>query len=204
MLTNYLCNPTGKDAKINWDKGVDIIVKADDKLSLSVAQMDDFRPGKPGSEEALKQLEYNGLFLLDGDKSYEEQALKALAACHRAKKEQLDSFVNRLRDNRIASGSPINDEAMQELKRVAGYLTFEEDVNSVKRRLEALRKIVNSKGTVGKVKETLDPKKTCFITTPPREFPSETALELFLLDQDPDFVAQHKAMQSQMLEQDVA
>jgi len=199
MLSNILCNATGKTVKINWDKGVNIIIGADNRAELTSEQMNDFRPGQPGSEEVAALLAYNGVFLLDGDKSYEEQALTALRGCYRAKKAQYDAAVQKMRDNRLGAGLTVTDEVMEEAKRMTGYVTFEADVKSIKRRVDTLSKIVEAEGVEGKVKGMLDPRKTCFVTQPPREFPSEVALELFLLDQPADFVSQHKEMQSQML-----
>lgn len=204
MLTDRLCNATGKDVKFNWHRGINIIIPADSSIQLTVEQMDDFRSGKPGSEEVLKQLQYHGLFLLDGDKSYESQALEILNSCLREKKGQLDAFVNRLRDSRIAAGSPVDEAALNEAKTQAGYNIIEKDIESIRKRISILEGVVAEQSTKGQVKKTLDPKRTCFLTQPPREFPSETALELFLSDQEPDFVAKHKALQAEMIGEESA
>lgn len=200
MLTNKLCNPTHKDVKFPYSAGIDIRVPADGQTDLTVEQMDDFRPGKPGSEEARHHVEYYGLFLLDGDRSYEEQALEALKKTFKEKKGQLDSFVERYRSQGTATGAPVTDANLQEQKMKAGYNVMEEDLEILQKRINFLSKTLNASGTKGKVKSTLDPKRTCFATKPPREFPSETALEMFLIDKDAAFVKQHKDLQKQMLE----
>lgn len=197
MLTNKLCNPTHKDVKFPWDKGVNIRVASDSQTDLTLEQMDDFRPGKPGSEEVREQMEVFGLFLLDGDRNYDEQALSALKNCFKAREGQLRAFVERLRDSRIATGSPVTEEALNEAKRRGGYDVVEEDLDKIQKRIRLLEGVV-SKGTE-RIKEELDPKKTCFATKPPREFPSETALEMFLLTLPEEQVNQHKELQAAML-----
>jgi hypothetical protein len=199
MLTNKLVNATHKDVSFPYDKGVILTIPADGQLDLTMDQMDDFRNDKPGSEEVRNQLEYHGLFLLDGDRSYEEQAFTAIRHSISHKKNQYDAFVQRLRDSRIATGSPVTEEAMEEAVDRAGYITIQRDIDKLQKRIKVLEKVLEEKGPKGKVKETLDPRRTCFVTDPPREFPSETALELFLLDQEPDFVERHKTLQTGML-----
>jgi hypothetical protein len=163
--------------------------------------MDDFRPGKPGSEEVKSQLDYYGLFLLDGDLSYDSQALKSIQASLKSKKDQYDGFVKRLRDSRISTGSPVTEESMEEAIRAADYDRIEDQVIKLKKREEILRKTVSAEKSPS-VKEDLDPKKTCFVTDPPRQFASETALKMFLSEQDAEFVKKHEALQRAMLGED--
>ena len=165
--------------EIPYDKGVVIKIPADSQVDLTMGQMDDFRPGKPGSEEARHLLEYYGLFLLDGDRSWDEQAVDAIDKSLREKKLQLDAFVSRIRDSRLAAGSPIDDDTMQEVIARAGHDKTQDQCELLEKRKKYLNNVLRDVGAKGKVKETLDPKRTCFITQPPREFPSETALQLF-------------------------
>ena len=162
--------------------------------------MDDFRPGKPGSEEVREQMEPYGLFLLDGNRGYDEQALNALQACLKKKEGQYRDFTERLRDSRITAGSPITPEAMEEAERRGGYDKFQRDIEITRERIQIINKVLTEEGVIGKVKEPLDPKRTCFATQPPREFPSVVALQLFLSNQKPGFVEQHEELQAAMLE----
>lgn len=203
ILTNKLVNPTPFDVQIDWDKGVVIPIPGDAQVDLTMAQMDDFRPGKPGSEEARHLLEYNGLFLLDGDRSWDEQALEAIEKALKEKKSQFDAFVGRIRDSRIASGSPVDDDAMSEIVERAGYGKIEAQCQTLSQRAQVLKDLLRGSDTAGKVKErTLDPKRTCFITKPPREFPSETALKLFLMEQSKEFQEQHAEYTKSLFEEE--
>lgn len=199
MLTSKLVNPTPFKVKIPWDKGIILDISPDSEIDLTMAQMDDFRPGKPGSEEARHILDYHGLFLLDGDRSWDEQAAKAVETSLKEKRAQFEGFVTRIRDARIANGAPVDDASLKQLVDGHGYGKLEKECEVLERRLSALREILAESGPRGKVKETLDPKRTCFITQPPREFPSETALKLFLMEQDPEFVARHEEYQKQLI-----
>lgn len=161
--------------------------------------MDDFRPGKPGSEEARVQLEYYGLFLLDGDRSFDEQALEALKKAYKAKKDQFDEFIHRQRESGTISGQVVTPELLEEQKQKSGYGGLEKDLTQLKQRVDYLEKILGGKGHKGKVKDMIDPRLVCFGTSPPKVFASETALEMFLLDKSEEFKKQHYTLQKQML-----
>ena len=64
-------------------------------------------------------------------------------------------------------------------------------VDKLKARVGVLSAVVNEDAHKGAVKQTLDPKRTCFVINPPRQFPSETALRMFLLE-NPEIAAEHK------------
>lgn len=179
-----------------------LVIPGDDEIDLDMQQLDDFRPGKPGSEEARHLLEYHGLFLLDGDRSWDEQAVNAIEKSIKEKKAQFDAFVGRIKDSRIAAGSPVDDNTLDQLIKTHNYDELKRKIEVLQKRLEVIRGVLSEKGTKGKVKTTLDPKRTCFITQPPREFPSETALKLFLMEQSPEFVAKHEDYLKQLFEED--
>jgi len=191
-------NPTPFKVEFNWDKGVVLEIPADGALNLTMGQMDDFRPGKPGTEEVKHQMDYYGIFLLDGDRSWEEQAITALKTSLKVKKEQVDNFKARMRDQRIAAGSPVTEEAMNEIIERSGYGKLIEECDALQKRVSALTKILDKAGTKGKVKQQLDPKRTCFVLNPPKEFISEVALELFLMDQTPEFRKKHEEFQKSL------
>ena len=154
--------------------------------------MDDFRPGKPGSEEVREQMEPYGLFLLDGNRGYDEQALNALQACLKKKEGQYRDFTERLRDSRITAGSPITDEAMAEAERRGGYDKFQRDIEVIRERVSIIRDVLNEQGVIGRIERPLDPARTCFATM--KEYPSPLALKLFLQTQTPEFVEQHESL----------
>jgi len=202
MITNKLINPTPFDVEIEWNRGIVLKIQADSEFELTMPQLEDFRDGKPGSEESKSLLDFYGLFLLDGDRSWEEQAITALRKSHKEKQERFDNFISRIRDSRIAQGSPVDDEALEEMSKRNGYDRIKKQCEQLQRRITHLSGLLESSGTKGKVKETLDPKRTCFITSPPKQFPSETALHLFLMDQTDEFRAKHDAYTKSLLGED--
>jgi len=202
-FVNKLINPTPWTAKIPYDRGMHIVVPADGEYEFSSAdQQRDFEPGQPGSEEVRKMLDHAGLFILNPDLSYDLQALKALEASHKSKKSFRDEFVQRLRDNRIASGRAIDDGTLEEAIESAGYghkANPKNGVPGIQGQLEALtgrmkflKSAVEKDPSRGYVKDRLDPERTCFITSPPRQFPSKTALAMFL-EENPAVKTQHDA-----------
>lgn len=198
MLTSKIVNPTPFKVEFNWDKGIVLEIPPDGELDLTMQQMDDFRPGKPGTEEVKHQMDYYGIFLLDGDRSWEEQAIKALESSFKVKKAQVDQFVTNMRNSRISAGAPVNEDAMEELIVMSGQGKVRDECETLQKRINHLRKILDKTGTKGKVKETLDPKRTCFILNPPKQFMSETQLELFLMDQTPEFRKKHEEFQKSL------
>lgn len=181
-LTNRLVNPTPFDVKFPYDRGVNIHVPAYGETDLSIAQMDDFRDGKPGSEEVKHTLHWYGLFLNDSDLSYDVQALDALKASLQEKKVRFNEFMNRLRDGRSSQGIPVTEETLEESVRQAGYASLRDQMGILTERIKTLEAVVSSDPTRGRIGEQLDPARTCFGTSPPRTFPSETALKMFLED----------------------
>ncbi len=187
-----MVNPTPFDVKIPYERGIYINVPADGETGLSMQQFDDFRPGKPGSEAAKKILDFEGVFVADSDLSYDFQALKALKIAVRERKERIKTFVDRTRGSRIAGGSTVDDATMEDLVNSAGYGRMQQDVDKLEARINTLTKVVNSDESKGAVRQTLDPKRTCFVVNPPRQFPSETALAMFLAD-NPKVKAEHES-----------
>lgn len=199
--TNKLINPSPYKVKIPYDRGTFIVVEPDGEYEFTSAdQQRDFEPNQAGSEEVRKMLDHAGLFLLNPDLSYDLQALRALQASVKSKKSFRDEFVQRLRDGRIATGRSIDDGTLTEAIESAGYghkstsrtgmpgLTGQ--IEALEQRIKFLQKAVEGDPTRGQMKEKLDPEKTCFVTNPPRQFPSKTALLMFL-SENPDIKEQH-------------
>tara|TARA_R110000765_G_C18902712_1_gene604220 strand:+ start:199 stop:756 length:558 start_codon:yes stop_codon:yes gene_type:complete len=158
-------------------------------------QLDDFRPGKPGSPEVRGVLDYHGLFLLDPDRPYNNQALEALQRSHKAKKSQYDAVIKNLRSSRAATGVAHDDSAFDETLIQLGYAELARKIGVLKLAISKFQDAVDA------VKEAtsrtqLDPKRTVFTMEPPREFPSVAAMEFFL-DQNAEIKAKHIAFTNQ-------
>lgn len=190
-ITYELVNPTGETVRIPYERGISIVIDPDDSVELTVGQYEDYMPGKPGSEEVRKILDAAGVFLMDTDRSYDVQALEAIEKAIRVKQDQLNNFVTTIRNNRISSGSPIDDNALEEMLKLSGYAKMREDIEGLKRRATKLGDKVKADPERGNLKQSLDPKRTCFVLDPPKQFPSETALELFLEDH-PEIREEHE------------
>ena len=189
-LVAKMVNPTPFDVKIPYQKGVYIKVPADGDVELSMSQLDDFRPGKPGSEGPKKLLDFEGVFLEDSDLSYDFQALQALNIAVSERETRIKDFIERTRNARIAGGATVDDATMDDLLTASGYGNMQKIVDKLKARVGVLSKVVDADAHRGAVKQTLDPKRTCFVINPPRQFPSETALTMFLLE-NPEIAEEH-------------
>jgi hypothetical protein len=185
-----LINPTPFDVAIEYQAGQIIRVAADGETTLTMQQLDDFRPGKPGSEETRKILEMEGVFLQDSDLSYDFQALTTLRACVTERQRRIKDFTERTRNSRIAGGATVDEETMNDLLEGSGYNDMQRRVDKLVARIKILEGIVNADVNKGSVRETLDPERTCFVTVPPRQFPSKTALKMFLAE-NPEIAKKH-------------
>ncbi len=182
-LSTKLCNPTPIDVEIKWHKGIIIEIKSDSNVDLDVEQMDDFRPGKPGSEEVIGMMTYHGIFLYDPDLDYDSQALQSLKSCYNAKNAQLRESLSSLRRQRAAEGVTEDAESFEEIKAQMGLNGLETKVGDLKRRVKYYEGIVSEKGDQKSRTGQLDPEKTLFLSDgAPREFPSKAAKNLFKLE----------------------
>jgi hypothetical protein len=188
-----LINPTPFDVSIAYQQGIFIDVPADGEVNISMQQLDDFRPGKPGSEETKKILDFEGVFLQDSDLSYDFQALETLTAYVRERKDRIRTFLERTKGSRTQQGVNVDDEVMSELMDQAGYGNMQKKVDKVVGRIKLLEDLVNADEARGSVRHTLDPERSCFVTNPPRQFPSKTALAMFLAE-NPEIKEKHDAL----------
>lgn len=196
MLTDQLVNPTPFEVKIPYTAAVSIIIPPDGETKLNMQQMDDFRKGKPGSEETQKILKEAGCFLLDGDRGYDVQALEALIECVKTKKQQYRDFIDRFRQARATAGQNVTDELVEENLQRAGYGRISDQIEVLEKRIEMLRNEVKE-ADPEHVQPKLDPKRTCFVLEPPRQFASPTALKMFLAE-NPEIKEEHdKFMKAQ-------
>ncbi len=197
-----MVNPTPFEVKIPYSRGIYIKIPSDGETELSMEQLDDFRGGKPGSEETRKILQFEGVFLQDTDLSYDYQALQTLRAAVREREDRIKTFIDRTRNSRIAGGATVDDSTMEDLIQSAGYGRMQDDVNKLKARITTLSQVVNEDEAKGSVRQTLDPKRTCFVINPPRQFPSETALAMFLAE-NPTIKAEHDALTAPLTVEEV-
>jgi hypothetical protein len=79
---------------------------------------------------------------------------------------------------------------MQELMDQAGYGNMQKKVDKVQARIKILEKLVSTDRAKGSISHTLDPERSCFVTNPPRQFPSKTALDMFL-SEHPEIKEKH-------------
>jgi hypothetical protein len=188
-----LVNPTPFDVKLEYQAGQVIRIQADGETNIEMNVLEDFRPGKPGSEETRKLLEMEGVYLQDSDLSYDFQALKALKACVTERSRRIKDFTERTRNSRIAGGATVDDDTMRDLLEGSGYADMQRGVDKLKIRVKILEDIVNEDANKGSIRETLDPERTCFVTVPPRQFPSKTALKMFLAE-NPEIAEAHSKL----------
>jgi hypothetical protein len=188
-----LVNPTPFDVKIPYERGVYINIPADGDVELEMGQLDDFRAGKPGSEAARKLLEFEGVFLQDSDLSYDTQALTALQIAVRERKDRIKTFIDRTKNSRIAGGATVDDATMEDLINSSGYGRMQNDVDKLVTRIKTLEDVVSADESRGAVRQNLDPERTCMVINPPRQFPSKTALAMFL-NENPEIKKEHDAL----------
>jgi hypothetical protein len=174
-LTARLMNPTPWDVELPYEKGVVITVPRFGSQDLTMQQMDDFRDGKPGSENVQEVLNYFGLFLFDPDRPYNNQALHALEVSHKAKKERIRSIRDGLeaRSVNLPGGGADIDEQFKRL----GFKTLEIEVEVLEKQIN---KYKSSTVDESVIVQNLDPERTIFVMDPPTEFPSREAMEFFL------------------------
>lgn len=194
-FTGKLCNPTPFDVKLNWERGINIRIQAFGETELTMQQLDDFRPGKPGSADVAQTLNYFGLFLLDTDRPYDNQALEALRRSQAAKKAQYDSAVRNITDQRAKAGVAPDADALNETLDLMGYVELGRKISVLKDAVAEFAAVVGDNPEQN-IRTQLDPKRTVFVMDPPREFPSVAAMEFFLKQND-DVRIKHSAFNQQ-------
>jgi len=202
-ISNKLCNPTPFDREVDYDRGIVIKVLAEGSTQLTVAQMADFQEGRPGSEEARLKLTTQGLFLYDNDREYDVQALEAIKICVKHLEGRFNEAVARLQDMHIAANLPSNpeDPAFQAKLRTMGLLRLQTETNKLKARQVLLEEAVGPQpDKFSSSTPKYDPERTCFVTDPPHEFPSKTALKIFL-SENPEISARHDQFKARKVQE---
>lgn len=180
-ISSKLCNATPFEVEIPYTAGIRISLKPDGQTELSLAQMEDYAPNRPGSAENLRSLVSYGCFMLDNDRSYDAQVLDTLNGTISMMNQQLTEFVNELKKQQLANGTKLDDETLQAMKESAGYGRFEERLNILRNRVKMYNKVLGGENAE-KAKRTFDPERTCFASNPPREFPSKLSLAIYLAE----------------------
>lgn len=190
-----LCNPTPWDVRLDWgNRGQRIRIPAFGDKEITAEQQKDYTPGTPGEDAVYSELNYYGVFLLDIDRPYDNQALEALEKARQARKEKYDTAVRRMMDRRAQMGVSPDPEALEESVRQMGLADIRSQVKTLEAQIDKLRSLVGPEKRVARPK--LDPARTVYVLDPPREFPSVAAME-FYLELNPEIAARHEAFKTQ-------
>lgn len=202
-ITSRLCNPTPDPVGIEWEPGVTITIPSDGYVDLTHDQLKDFSPGNPGSASIKNTyLDFNGIFLLDPDLSYDKQAYDSISLAVKIQEEEYRTRIQNLRNSRTAAGMKPDDEAMSELEKMSGLNLLRVRVEKLKKRYKILEKTMG-KDSATKQAKKIDFSRTCLATNPPREFASPTALSMFL-EEHPEIKQKHETLIKAMKEPSVA
>src|SRR5271166_158843 len=196
-----LCNPTPFAVELPFDRGTRIVVPADSSINLSAAQYESFRSGQAGSEGIRQVLEMAGVFLLDMDLSYDFQALKSIESTIRMRRERVNGFVSRLEVLSTSQGSDVDVRKIENAKKMAGISRMENEIQTLESRRAAFRENLGET-SAQKQRAQLDPKRTCFVSNPPKEFPSVLALQIYLKE-NPDIAAKHEETMARLFPEGV-
>lgn len=164
----------------------------DGYVDLDINQADDFRPGKPGSEEVQLLMDSCGIFLRDMDLPYEVQALACLQRCLKAKRTQYIEATNNIKARRAQQGIHDTPEALKEMLRQLNFDKLEDHIASITKRIRFYESKLQPEDRKS-VREKLDPKKTVPWTNPPRMFETELQCQMWLEEQGEEAQKRHSA-----------
>lgn len=179
-LTNKLCNPTPFKQKFHYGAGTETNIEPLSTIELHYTQMGDFVPSKPGWPAIKETLEYQGLFVYDPDRPYDNQALEAITKSRDLKIERYRAGKEEMKNAIARQGLQFSEDALNERLARAGYARLQAEIKELDAQIEYYTKIVKTEELNVAKKYSLDPKRTVFILNPPREFPSEGAMHYFL------------------------
>jgi hypothetical protein len=175
-ISAELCNPTPFDTKLNYDRGVKINIPAFGSVLVTHNQMQDYGDERQPGFEAIKEIvDYYGLFIRDTGVSYDVQAINAINASIAKKKYQYDQAKKNILDRNTAAGIRQEDENIEELLKIQGYVMLREQIDSLREMVKVYQENNEEEFEAG-----LDPELTVFTLEPPRQFPSKTAKKAFL------------------------
>ncbi len=197
MITSRLCNPTPFKIDLNYHGGINIVIEPDGFIDLSSARMaEQFRPDLPGTEAVREEMTQYGIFLRDPMVAFEFQALKALQGSLKYKESLYNDAKNNLK-MRAASQGIYNEDAFQESLDRLGYSRLLVDIEKLKKRIKLYESKIDKTTLNRPLHKQYDPKKTLLFMTPPKEFESEIAMEIFLAENS-DLAAKQKAWLNQL------
>lgn len=196
MITSRLCNPTPFKVDFNFHGGQNIVIPADGFKDLeSTLASEQFRPDLPGTESVREEMTQLGIFLRDPMVPYEVQAIKAIQGTLKYKESLYNDAKNNLRSRAAAQGV-YNEDAFAETLDRLGYTRLLDDIAKLKKRLNLYESKVDKNTLNRPLHKQYDPKKTLLFLSPPKEFESEIAMEIFLAE-NPDMATKQKAWMAQ-------
>lgn len=196
MITSRLVNPTPFKVDFNFHGGQNIVIEPDGFIDLtSTLASEQFRPDLPGTESVREEMTQLGIFLRDPMITYEEQALKALNGTLKYKKSLYDDAKNNLR-TRAASQGVYNEDAFAETLDRLGYSRLLVDIEKLQKRIKLYESKLDKTKMNRPLHKQYDPKRTLLFLSPPKEFESEIAMEIFLAE-NPEMASKQKAWMSQ-------
>jgi hypothetical protein len=191
-----LMNPTPFDVEINYEKGVNLNIPAFGSVDLTLQQLDDYRPDKPGSETVAEITEPFGLFLLDTDRPYEHQALDSLRVCRRRKDDLYRVATQGHRDRAARQNLTITEETFKHIEDLMGMTMIKEQIAKLDKLIKKYEEVV--KGTTeSRKRRQFDPSRTIFALNPPKEFDSVITRQFFL-DENPAIAEKEAAIRESM------
>lgn len=176
--TARLVNPTPIAVEWPWHRGVVLKVDAFGYKELDAQTMEQFMPDQPGADGVQQLMNHYGVFLQDSSKTYEMQAEEAVRASIKAKTELATECEKGVRGRAAQSGNSHNEDAISNELERSGYTKLFNEVKMLQKVLKDLS-AANAK-TRRTAHEQYDPEKTLLFTNPPKQFPSATAMKMFL------------------------
>ena len=180
-LSDKLYNSTPFDARIPYDRNY-INIPGDGYVQVRAQQLEDFMPGRPGTEEVRALLNSYGCFLFDTDKSFDIQMLDALKAFVKDRDKQYKDFIDAQVADRVRAGAgqPSEEDLAPVIQR-AGLDILKSKIETCRSRAAKLETELRSSGELntGRAAPKFDPERTSFGTSPPREFPTTRARDAF-------------------------
>lgn len=196
MITSRLCNPTPFKVDFNFHGGQNIVIEPDGFVDLqSTLASEQFRPDLPGTEAVREEMTQYGIFLRDPMILFEVQALKALQGSLKYKEGLYNDAKNNLR-SRAASQGIYNENAFAETLDRLGYSRLLVDIEKLKKRVKFYESKVDKNALNRPLHKQYDPKRTLLFLSPPKEFESEIAMELFLAE-NPEMASKQKSWTAQ-------
>jgi hypothetical protein len=164
----------------HYGAGVLINIEPFSAYELHYTQMEDFVPTRAGWPNVKEDLEVKGLFVLDPDRPYDNQAYDAVKRSRILKEEKYRAGREEMKNAIARLGLQFSEENLTERLTRAGYMRLKKECEELLEQEKFYEGIIKAEEVKVNKKFTLDPKRTVFVTDPPREFPSESAMIYFL------------------------